>query len=234
MVAGKAEVAAKAVRPFRRFHSSTGEHVLLSFPRSSVIPTFFCHSEERSDEESLRVCHHLPPGFPTADPSLTLGMTREKGVIPRTPPLCHSEERSDEESLRVCHHLPPGFPTADPSLTLGMTREKGVIPRTPPLCHSEERSDEESLRACLSPLPALFARCNFLYEIRPRRATGLTPWAQNASRSTRWAIASHTRTVPRSRLPQVITAPPDTVTPGGPARATRSSPPAPARCISGR
>ncbi len=188
MVAGKAEVAAKAVRPFRRFHSSTGEHVLLSFPRSSVIPTFFCHSEERSDEESLRVCHHLPPGFPTADPSLTLGMTREKGVIPRTPPLCHSEERSDEESLR----------------------------------------------ACLSPLPALFARCNFLYEIRPRRATGLTPWAQNASRSTRWAIASHTRTVPRSRLPQVITAPPDTVTPGGPARATRSSPPAPARCISGR
>jgi hypothetical protein len=95
------------------------ERPFLSFRGASL----FCHCEERSDEESPRVLHRLPPYSRLQIPHCVRN-DRGKGslrgspfsVIARSVPFlsfrgaslfCHSEERSDEESPRVLHRLPP-------------------------------------------------------------------------------------------------------------------------------
>jgi len=123
-----------------------------------------CHSDERSEEESLRpfpasqTCS-TRPRCPVCQRCFTAFNMTPGNVIPtnappisfwRTPPSCHSDERSEEESLcpfpasQTCSTA-PRCPVCQRCFTAFNMTPGNVIPtnappisfrRTPPSCHS--------------------------------------------------------------------------------------------------
>ena len=100
----------------------------------SMISAAFCHSEERSDEESSRY-RKCKGSFAVAQDDIAEAYMQSSHVFS----ICYSEERSDEESSRY-RKCKGSFAVAQDDIAEAYMQSSHVFS----ICYSEERSDEES------------------------------------------------------------------------------------------